>query len=123
MIKTKEISLIKDTSELKKLIIENPDLPLVVLCNYELCADDSYSWWYAPSVKFEIGYILNCEAEINPDHIYTDESELEDDLVNYLEDEEQYKNLSDTEFDKVVKEKLKEYEPYWKKVIAIYADV
>ena len=46
-----------------------------------------------------------------------------DDLRDNLSWDEIYDKLSDEEFDKVIEEKLNEYEPYWKKVIQIRADV
>ena len=36
---------------------------------------------------------------------------------------EDLEDVSDEEFDRAVEEEMKKYEPYWKKVIAIYADV
>lgn len=30
---------------LLKLVIDNPDLPIVPMVDYEICADDSHSWW------------------------------------------------------------------------------
>lgn len=114
---------VTQSDELKKLIIENPDLPLIAMVNYEVCADDDYRWWFAPSLIFEIGYILDCEQTVNEERIYDDEDEFEEDLENYLADSGEYDNLSDDEFDKAVAEELKKYEPYWKKVIYIRATV
>ena len=35
---------IKQTDELKKLIVEHPDYPIVVLCSSDVVADDVYNW-------------------------------------------------------------------------------
>ena len=72
----------KQTDELKKLIAEHPDYPIVVLCNYEVCGDDSYLWWYAPDLHFSIGEILDCEQAINDEKVYTDRDDFEEDFVN-----------------------------------------
>lgn len=114
----------KQTDELKQLISEHPDYPIVVLCNYEVCGDDSYAWWYAPEISFSIGEILDCEVNIYDDQrTYTDRDDFEVDLANELADSGDYDETTDEEFDAVVKAELAKYEPYWKKVIQIRADV
>jgi len=113
----------KQTDELKKLIAEHPDYPIVVLCNNEVCCDDSYNWWYAPDLHFSIGEILDCEQDINDERVYTDRDEFEEDLTNILADNCDYDEATDQEFDAIVKAELAKYEPYWKKVIQIRADV
>ena len=114
---------IKQTNELKELIANYPDYPIVILCNYEVCNDDSYYWWYAPEIRFGIGEILDCEQDINDERVYTDRDEFEEDLTDILADSGDYDETTDEEFDNIVKIELLKYEPYWKKVIQIYADV
>ena len=115
---------LKQTDELKKLIAEHPDYPIVVLCNYEVCGgDDSYDWWYAPEIKFSIGEILDCEQDVNEERMYTDRDKFEDDLADKLANNSDYDEATDEEFDAIVKAELAKYEPYWKKVIQIRADV
>ncbi len=113
----------KQTDELKQLIVNYPDYPIVVLCNGEVCIDYDFSWWYAPHLSFGIGEILDCEQEVNDEKVYFDRDDFEDDLVNMLADSGEYDETTDEEFDKIVKEKLAEYEHYWKNVIEIRADV
>ena len=115
--------LAHQTDELKKLIAEHPDYPIVVLCSSEVVSDDGYNWWYAPCLRFYIGEILDCEQEINDEKYFTDREEFEEELRDKLSYQEEYENLSDDEFDKVVKAELEKYEPYWTKVIEIRADV
>lgn len=114
---------VKQTDELKELIAEHPDYPIVVMCSNEVCAGDDFIWWYAPCLSFDIGEILDCEQEINDERIYVERDQFEEDLQDRLADDERYENLSDAEFDKVVKAELAKYEPYWKNVIVIRADV
>lgn len=111
------------TDELKRLIAEYPDYPIVVMCNGEVCADDEYRWWYAPSLSFDIGEILDCEQDIRGDRVYSDRDEFREDIEDTLASLSEYEKLTDKEFDAVVDEKLAEYDPYWKKVIEIRADV
>ena len=111
------------TDELKKLIAEHPDYPIVVIVANEVVADDFYGWWYAPSLSFSIGEILDCEQEVNDEKVYTDRDDFEEDLADILGDSGDYDETTDEEFDKIVQEELKKYEPYWKRVIQIRADV
>ena len=111
------------TDELKKLIAEHPDLPIVVIVNAEVVADDDYNWWYAPDVSFSLGELLDCDQDVNDMKVYTDRDDFEEDLQNTLCDLEEFENATDEEFDKAVKEQLADYEPYWKQVIQIRADV
>lgn len=114
---------IKQTEELKELIKEYPDYPIVVLVGSEVAADDDYRWWYAPELKFEIAEILDCEQDINDEKVYTDRDEFEEDLADILGDSGDYDETTDEEFDAIVKAELVKYEKYWRPVIAIYADV
>ena len=113
----------KQTDELKKLIAEHPDYPIVVMVANEVVADDSYGWWYAPSLSFSIGEILDCEQDVNDEKVYVDRDDFEEDLADILGDSGDYDETTDEEFDKIVQEELKKYEPYWKRVIQIRADV
>ena len=114
---------IKQTDDLKRLIAEYPDYPIVVMCSNEVCADDDFLWWYAPCLSFEIGEILDCEQDINDEVVYVDRGKFEEDLQDRLADDKQYENIPDKEFDNIVEAELAKYEPYWKKVIVIKADV
>lgn len=114
---------VKQTNDLKELITEYPDYPIVVIVDSEVVADDDYGWWYAPEIRFGIGEILDCEQDVDEEKTYVDRDEFEDDLRDNLSWDEIYDKLSDEEFDKVIEKKLNEYEPYWKKVIQIRASV
>lgn len=113
---------IAQTDELKKLIAEHPDYPIVVMCSNEVVSDDYYGWWYAPVLTFSIGQILDCELE-DSDRVYTDRDEFQEDPEDRLYNSGKYDDLSDEEFMEIVNEFALEYEPYWKNVIQIKADV
>ena len=53
--------------------------------------------------------------------MFVDRDDFEEVLEYHMADDPEYENLSDEEFEKAVKEKLKEYEPYWIDVIQIRA--
>lgn len=110
------------TDELKKLIAEHPDLPIVVIVNAEVVADDDYNWWYAPDVSFSLGELLDCDQDVNDMKVYTDRDDFEEDLRDVMSNQEEYENATDEEFDKAVEEEIKKFEPYWQQVIQIRAD-
>lgn len=114
---------VKQTDELKELIKKYPDYPIVVLVGDEVVDYDSYRWWCAPSLDFKIAEILDCEQDVDVMKVYSDRNDFEEDLINLLSEIEEYENLSDEDFKKVVETELQKYEKYWKSVIAIYADV
>ena len=111
-------SLAKNSEELKKLILENPDLPIVVLAGEE--ANDGYwGWMYCSSITFSIGEILDCDFYDVDDSVFVDRDRLEEKIADDVYDEHEY--ASDEECEEIIKRRLAELEPYWKKVIAIYA--
>ena len=119
MNKFKTYALSKESDELRKLILENPDLPIVVLAGEEASSYDWY-WTYCSSVSCHISEILDCDYYDYDDTVFTDIYRLEEKIGDDLYDE--YFDKSDEEFEAAVKSKLEELEPYWKKVIAIYAN-
>ncbi len=44
----------EQTDELKKLIAEHPDYPIVVMVANEVVADDLDGWWVARRLSFSI---------------------------------------------------------------------
>lgn len=112
-------SLTKNSDELKKLIAENPDLPIVVLAGEE--ANDGYwGWTYCSSISFSIDEILDCDFYDSDDSVFTDRDRFEEKIADdiYYDNEE----ASDEYCEELIKRELEKYEPYWKKVIAIYAN-
>lgn len=118
---THPLNLTKSSDELKKLIAENPNLPIVVLIGQDAVSDD-YGYTYCSDIHFSIEEILDCALPFGEDCVYNDRDDFEDALSNYLADCEEYENLSDEEFNALLTKELNKYEPYWKKVIAIKDD-
>lgn len=106
------------TEGLRKLILENPDLPLIVITG-----DSEEGWTFCNKVTYEIGEILDCEYFDYDNQVFDDRDRLEE----YVEDE-LYTDLqktsdgevTDEDLAELVAQKLTELEPYWKKVIYIY---
>lgn len=55
------LELTKSTEELKKLIAEHPDYPIVVLAG-ECANSGDFAWMYCASISFGIEEILDCET-------------------------------------------------------------
>lgn len=100
-----------DTTELRNLIIENPDLPLLIFCGEESWHDE----WAYESAEVNSVSIQNLTLY---DDIWMDEDDYKEKLSDDLCDEEEYKGLSDEDYDKMLDEKVKETE--FVKAIVIY---
>lgn len=110
--------LAKETDELKKLIMENPDLPVVVLAGEESW-DGEHHWTFCSSISFRIEEILDCDFLDHYDCVFTDRDHLVEFLDDYFYDD--YCDGPEEAYEAAIDQKLQELEPYWVKVIAIYA--
>lgn len=106
---------LKDTTELRRLIIENPDLPLLIFCGEESWdGEHAYSSAFASSgsiqelTLYEDGY----------DAIWMDRKDYAEKLSYDLDDKEEYKDMTHDEYDKMIDQKVKETE--FVKAIVIY---
>ena len=106
------------TDELKKLIAENPDLPIVVLAGEEANGGD-FAWMFCEYVSFGIDEILDCDFYDHNDTIITDRDRLEEIIEDSLYDD--YCDKPEEEYEAAIKARVAEFEPYWQKVIAIWA--
>lgn len=116
-----KLNLVKDSTELRKAIAENPELPIVVMVGREAALEE-FGYTYCEVVKAEVGEILDCHTPWNECGIYSDRIEFEEDVADYLFDNPEYTKLSYEEFKKVVEKEKAKYEPYWKKAIIVKAD-
>lgn len=113
------LNLAKPTDELKELIKQYPDYPIVVLVGDEVAISD-YAYTYCSDIGFKVGIILDCEAVCKDEKVYTDEDDFREDMEAYLAEE--YDDISDEEFEKLLNKEVAKYDPYWKDVIFIWAD-
>lgn len=93
---------LKDTAELRKMILENPELPLLIFCG-----EDAWQGIYPYNLAYP-----RCEIENLTlyNDIWMEEDQYEEELSDDLCDEEEYKDLSDEEWDKMIKQKVEETE-------------
>ena len=115
-----KLNLVKDSTELRKAIAENPELPIVVMVGRDAACDE-YGYTYCEVVKAEVDEILDCHTPWS-EEIYNDRIEFEEDMADYLCEEDRYKKMSDEEFDKALEKEKAKYEPYWIKAIIVKAD-
>ena len=92
-----------DTSKLRELILSNPDLPLLVFAG-EDAWHDFYPYEMVPVVDASVD-----ELTLYNDW-WLDRDNYIDELRNDLACEEEYKNTTDDEFDKIIDEKVKNTE-------------
>ncbi len=100
----------------RKLMMENPDLPVCFLATEEANTGD-YNTMFCTSIHAEIGEILDCQQDIKDEIIFTDRDDFEDELycmLDYSDDFDSEEAL-DAEFKRLVAE----YKPYWKKCILV----
>lgn len=107
---------IHNTEVLRKMILENPDLPLLVFAGEESNSGD-FSWTCCTDVRVEKGEVLDCEGP-NDERIYTDRDGLENDVMDALYTE--VGDIPDEEYEKMLKERMNEYEEYWTDCIILY---
>ena len=103
---------LEDATELRKLIIGNPDLPLLIFCGEEAYCNDEYQYTMAYSTKQSIQELT----------LYNDIWMTKDDYAEKLGDdlafEEEYKDMTDEEYDAMIGQKINETE--FVKAIVIY---
>lgn len=111
------LNLAKNTDELKRLIAEHPDYPIVVLVG-DASYDGESIWTYCSTIRFEVCELLDAEYYDYDDTTITDRDRLEELIEDRLYDS----GLEGDELDVAVKAKVAEFEPYWIDVIAIFAE-
>ena len=119
------LDLAQNTEKLKKLIEEHPDYPIVVLAGEDANSGDYY-WMFCSDVSFNVGEILDCQAPYYDEAVCCDREYFEDKMSDWLfdkllDDGIDAQHMPDEDFDKLLQEEIKKYEPYWKKVIVIWA--
>lgn len=118
MTRFENYSLSTKTDELRKLILENPELPIVIMAD-EDSSNADYGWTFCCNISFYIEEILDYDFYDYNDTVFTDRDRLEEFIGDNLYDE--YCEKSEEEYEVAIKREVEKYEPYWKKVIAIYA--
>ena len=118
------LDLTTNTDKLKKLISENPDLPIVVIAGEDAVAD-GYTSTYCSDIRFYIDEILDCEVPYM-EYVETDRINFEEQIEEWLWDDmggnDVDTKLSEAMFEDALEELKERYESYWKKAIVISVD-
>lgn len=117
-----KFDIVKDSTELRKAIAENPELPIVVMASYEAVTDEYY-WTYCSAVHCEVGEVLDCECPWKEGIVYSDRIEFEEDLADYLSETVEGTNkMTDEEFKHFLEVQKSVYDEHWHKAIIVKAD-
>lgn len=114
-----DYSFINECKELKRLIAENPDLPLMFFAD-DTGNDTAYSYMSCGSVTAHKGEVLDCYQDINDEKVFTSRDEFEEDLQEMLCGKDEYLKMSDEEFYEIFKKEKSKYDDKWKDCIIIY---
>jgi len=101
---------------IRKLIMENPDLPLVFLATDEACSYD-YQTMFCSTVTAQIGEVLDCQQDVNDEVVYTDHDDFEEAVFESLDCA--YDDRPQEWYEAETKRIVAEYDPYWRKAILI----
>lgn len=110
--------IVQSTEKLRKLILENPDLPMVVLATDE-ANNGEWSTMFCSVVYAELGEFLDCQQEINDERAFTDRDEFTEEVANMMSYSGDYDDLTDEEFDAKQNEIVAQYDSYWRKCIIV----
>lgn len=118
-----DTGLLYKTDLLKKLILENPDLPLLVFAGEEAYNSD-FGWTSCSCVSAEIGEVLDADTEFMDDDgmLYTDRIRFEEDFGDWYYTYKWNDKGTDAELDAEIEQELKKFEPYWKKCIILFVN-
>lgn len=119
----KPTNLLNSASELRRLIIENPDLPLLVFAGEDANPGNYWGYMSCSYVSAHVGEFLDCAQTVNDEKCYCDRDDFEEDLEYILCDncdmgEEEFEER----FPDLLKQELAKYEPYWKSCIILYVN-
>ena len=117
----KPTGLLHSADELKQLIVENPDLPILVFAG-DNANNGDYPYMSCSYVSAEKGEFLDCGQQIDECKCYTDRDDFADDVENVLAGVERYRDLSDDEFNALVEQTVNEYDEFWKPCILLHVD-
>ena len=110
---------LNECKELKRLIAENPDLPLMFFAG-DTGNDGTFDYMSCSMIRAHKGRVLDCENEANEEIVFDDESYFEEELEEMLCGLDEYSDLSDEEFHEVFEKEKSKYDDKWKDCIIVY---
>lgn len=117
--KDKKHFLLNDCEELKELMFENPDLPLLFMAG-NTGNDGDFMYMSCHSVNASKCELLDYSPNFGDGSIYTSRDQLREDVEFHLLDNKENLNLSEKELSKLVDEEMEKYEDKWSECIIVY---
>lgn len=116
------LELTKNSQELRNLILDNPELPIVVVAG-DGANDGDYSWMYCSSVSVGIEELLDCEVPYQ-EEVESDRDNFDERMEEWYWDKyiSEFDTVEEDDFKTALAEEKAKYEPFWKKAIFIYAN-
>ena len=114
----KELGIIHDSTELRKLIAENPNLPIAIMVAQDSASED-YCYTYCSDISCSVAEVLDYDLPFGNGHVFEDKIEFQEAIENELSDFEEFRDMTDAEFNKAVEAEMRNYEQHWKKVILV----
>jgi hypothetical protein len=108
--------LLNSAEELRRLIYQNPGLPLLVFATEDANNGEYYSM-SCSDVRARVGEYLDYVAPCNDKICYCDRDDFEEDMRDCFADD--YPELSDEEFDKRMELEIAKYDQYWVRCIIV----
>lgn len=108
-----KVSKIDNNKEFLRLVAENPELPIIPMVNYEVCAGD-YGYWYGSFGNSKIEKVVNYQLHSEDLLIEYDEK---DRIFDAIQDYDVNENLTDDEIWEMV-DNLN-----WKPAILVYIEL
>lgn len=107
------LEVLHSTDELRQLILDHPDLPLLI------SAGEEAAGFLCTSISVRVGEFLDCDQNIDEEITFTDREYFEEEVRDKYEDFDG----TEEEWEAFIERKLAEYEPYWKRCIILHADI
>lgn len=107
--------LLHSADDLRQLIIDHPDLPLIVFATEDANSGD-YPYMSCSSVSAEVGEFLDCMQDVDDCYCFIDRDEFAEKIADSMSDFDG----SEQEFEVEVEHRAAEYEHYWKPCIIVY---
>ena len=108
---------LEDTTEMRKLIIENPDLPLLIFCGEESW-DGEHAYNSAFASQGSIQELTLYESGY--DATWMDKEDYAEKLADNLCDDEEYKDMTDEEYNNMIDDMVARTE--FVRAIVIYVE-
>lgn len=110
---------LNECKELKRLIAEYPDLPLMFFAG-DTGNDGTFGYMSCSMIRAHKGKILDCQNEVDNEIVFDDKRYFEEELREMLCEKYAYSNFTDDEFEEIFEEEKSKYDDKWKDCIVVY---